>query len=166
MAKPVTLVIGGDSKICADGSIYLDDGETFDFEEGIFLYRNFTFENGILKCFKGNTSEKEVPWAFRESHVTAIKIYWVDSSGEVHKKEITNLNLSLSGEWTYRAWDLPLDGTVVGSGRSIYAIVCLSILFAVAGVTVAAILLRKKKSSEERAMMNTLNSESSYMNGQ
>ncbi|RMZ83955.1 hypothetical protein DV737_g1312, partial [Chaetothyriales sp. CBS 132003] len=45
---PYTLVVvvGKDGK--ATGSLYVDDGETFDYEQGAFIHRGFKLANGIL----------------------------------------------------------------------------------------------------------------------
>ncbi|EAY16127.1 Glycosyl hydrolases family 31 protein [Trichomonas vaginalis G3] len=45
---PFTLVIALDEKGFAQGKLYVDDGESEEFEKGSFVYREFTFENGTL----------------------------------------------------------------------------------------------------------------------
>ena len=46
---PYTLlvVLGKDGK--AQGSLYVDDGETFDYQQGAYIHRQFTFDNGSMK---------------------------------------------------------------------------------------------------------------------
>ncbi|KAF2125468.1 glycoside hydrolase family 31 protein [Dothidotthia symphoricarpi CBS 119687] len=41
---PFTLVVVLDNDGNASGSIYLDDGETFDYEQGAFIHRHFSFD--------------------------------------------------------------------------------------------------------------------------
>ncbi|KAG0052953.1 hypothetical protein BGZ83_001879 [Gryganskiella cystojenkinii] len=45
---PFTLVIALDSKGEAKGKIYLDDGESFDYEKGDYILREFKVSNGVL----------------------------------------------------------------------------------------------------------------------
>jgi len=47
---PYTLIIAADSNGSAKGTLYIDDGETFDYEHGDFLYIDFKLENGELKA--------------------------------------------------------------------------------------------------------------------
>jgi alpha 1,3-glucosidase len=46
---PYTLVVvlGPDGK--GEGELYVDDGESFDYENGAYIHRKFTFKNGILR---------------------------------------------------------------------------------------------------------------------
>ena len=46
---PYTLVIvlGADGK--AEGEMYVDDGESYEFEQGAYIHRKFVFENGVLR---------------------------------------------------------------------------------------------------------------------
>lgn len=59
---PYTLVIvlGADGK--AEGEIYVDDGESFEFEQGAYIHRKFVFENGALRSedigSKGKLTDK------------------------------------------------------------------------------------------------------------
>ncbi|OCT45684.1 Glucosidase 2 subunit alpha [Cladophialophora carrionii] len=47
---PYTLVVVLDKKgERAEGTLYVDDGETFDYQLGAYIHRNFSFENGELK---------------------------------------------------------------------------------------------------------------------
>ena len=38
---PYTLVVALDSKGCAEGDLYVDDGKSFAFERGVFAHRHF-----------------------------------------------------------------------------------------------------------------------------
>ena len=38
---PYTLVVALDSKGCAEGDLYADDGKSFAFERGVFAHRHF-----------------------------------------------------------------------------------------------------------------------------
>lgn len=45
---PITLYIGLDRDGKAAGTLYIDDGKSFDYKEGKFIYVSFTFSDGIL----------------------------------------------------------------------------------------------------------------------
>ncbi|CAG8666189.1 9610_t:CDS:2 [Cetraspora pellucida] len=45
---PLALVIALNENSEAIGFLYLDDGETYDYEKGCFVYRQFTFSAGKL----------------------------------------------------------------------------------------------------------------------
>ncbi|KIV86341.1 hypothetical protein PV11_01956 [Exophiala sideris] len=46
---PYTLVVVLNKNGEAGGTLYTDDGETFDYEQGAFIHRKFTLENGKMK---------------------------------------------------------------------------------------------------------------------
>ncbi|XP_060183066.1 probable glucan 1,3-alpha-glucosidase [Lycium barbarum] len=45
---PYTLVIALNSAQAAEGELYIDDGKSFEFKQGAFIHRRFTFSNGKL----------------------------------------------------------------------------------------------------------------------
>ena len=48
----------------AKGTLYVDDGETFDFQQGAYIHREFSFANGVLESkdigTKGKLTDKYV----------------------------------------------------------------------------------------------------------
>ncbi|KIX08989.1 uncharacterized protein Z518_00067 [Rhinocladiella mackenziei CBS 650.93] len=46
---PFTLVIVLDKKGEAEGTVYVDDGETFDYQQGAYIHRKYSLVNGLLK---------------------------------------------------------------------------------------------------------------------
>ncbi|KAL2415375.1 Glucosidase 2 subunit alpha [Exophiala dermatitidis] len=46
---PYTLVVVLDKNGAAQGTIYVDDGETFDYQEGAYIHRNFSLSEGVLR---------------------------------------------------------------------------------------------------------------------
>jgi alpha 1,3-glucosidase len=111
IVTPVTLVIGGDDGEKATGWIYLDDGVGYEFEQGKFLQRNFSYDGKVLKCKKGDSREKEVPEFLREVIVEAIDLYYVHD-GKLVREHFKDLKLKLMDEWS---WDRK-SGSIVGSG--------------------------------------------------
>ncbi|PBP27806.1 glucosidase II alpha subunit [Diplocarpon rosae] len=61
---PYTLVIVLNKAGKANGTLYVDDGETFDFQQGAYLHRSFSFANGVLESrnigTKGKLTDKYV----------------------------------------------------------------------------------------------------------
>lgn len=45
---PYTLVIALNSSKAAEGELYVDDGKSFEFKQGAYIHRRFTFSNGKL----------------------------------------------------------------------------------------------------------------------
>ncbi|KAI0523398.1 hypothetical protein KFK09_005793 [Dendrobium nobile] len=45
---PYTLVIALNSSLAAEGELYIDDGKSYDFEQGAYIHRRFVFSNGKL----------------------------------------------------------------------------------------------------------------------
>ncbi|KAH0682858.1 hypothetical protein KY290_023382 [Solanum tuberosum] len=45
---PYTLVIALNSSKAAEGELYIDDGKSYEFKQGAFIHRRFTFSNGRL----------------------------------------------------------------------------------------------------------------------
>ncbi|KAE8441943.1 hypothetical protein EG329_004151 [Mollisiaceae sp. DMI_Dod_QoI] len=59
---PYTLVIILNKSGSATGELYVDDGETFDYQQGAYIHRNFEFSNGVLESkdigTKGKLTDK------------------------------------------------------------------------------------------------------------
>jgi len=59
---PYTLVIVLDKSGNAKGELYVDDGETFDYQQGAYIHRSFEFSNGVLESkdlgLKGKLTDK------------------------------------------------------------------------------------------------------------
>ncbi len=46
---PYTLVVTLGSNGEAEGSLYVDDGESYDYEDGAYIHRHFNFSSGTLR---------------------------------------------------------------------------------------------------------------------
>ncbi|KAH6665765.1 putative glucosidase 2 subunit alpha [Halenospora varia] len=59
---PYTLIIVLNKAGTAKGELYVDDGETFDYQSGAYIHRTFSFENGVLSstdiASKGKLTDK------------------------------------------------------------------------------------------------------------
>ncbi|TGO55740.1 hypothetical protein BOTNAR_0238g00080 [Botryotinia narcissicola] len=59
---PYTLVLVLNKEGKATGELYVDDGETFDYQSGAYIHRSFSFENGVLSSkdigIKGKLTDK------------------------------------------------------------------------------------------------------------
>lgn len=56
---PYTLVIALNSSQAAEGELYIDDGKSFEFKQGAFIHRFFTFSNGKLTSSNAAPSSAE-----------------------------------------------------------------------------------------------------------
>jgi alpha 1,3-glucosidase len=80
----------------AEGSLYLDDGITFNHTLGIFCHRKFKYSNGKLTWSKAEEGEKDVPDILKKAIVESIVIY--DVSGV---RIISGLKFLVVEEWTW-----------------------------------------------------------------
>jgi mannosyl-oligosaccharide alpha-1,3-glucosidase len=55
---PFTLRIAMNHENKANGTIYIDDGKTFDYKKGEYIKRNFIFENNVLKNVECGCSKR------------------------------------------------------------------------------------------------------------
>ena len=78
---PFTLVVVLDASGRAEGSIYLDDGETFDYEAGAYIHRRFVFSDGVLssedlalEAAKGGKKAKNYLQAMKDARIEKVVI--------------------------------------------------------------------------------------------
>jgi alpha-glucosidase (family GH31 glycosyl hydrolase) len=143
--SPLTLIVALDENKRAEGSLYLDDGITYNYTLGVFLHRNFTYSDGELKWEKGCTKEKKVPEFLEGSIVENIVIY--DSTGA---KRFTGLKLLVAEEWS---WKLPTMSESFGKTTG------LGVLMAVPVALVIAVIVVKWRSSKNEIDSTALLSE-------
>lgn len=99
-ADPYTLVVALDEAGKAEGELYMDDGETQDYQRGHYRLRRFSFADRVLRCSaaapakqfaSGNTVERVVIYGLasapREAKVTdskgastTVPVLWDDAS--------------------------------------------------------------------------------------
>jgi hypothetical protein len=146
IVTPLTLLIALDEKDRAEGSIYLDDGISFDYAQGKFLHRNFTFKDNVLKCVKGCTIETEVPELLKNAIVSALDIFHVLPDGSSHTEHITGLTFKISEEWSW-TWSRDVLGAKSEGGSWISGVICGVVGSAiVVSCVVAGVFMRRNKS--------------------
>ena len=72
LSKPLTLYIALDEEGRAEGEIYLDDGVTYNYSQGIYIRKTFSFANGKLKSTGPATS---VPSCLTETTIEKAIIF-------------------------------------------------------------------------------------------
>lgn len=60
---PYTLVIALNSSLAAEGELYIDDGKSFEFEQGAYIHRRFVFSNGKLTSSNAAPSIPKTPYS-------------------------------------------------------------------------------------------------------
>jgi hypothetical protein len=147
-------VIAVDESGFSEGSLYLDDGITFNYTLGRFVHRRFTYNQGKLAWVKAEPeAEKSIPEFLSKARVTKLRIY--DRSASTHVK----VDFLVSEEWV---WPAPKPTKTQGGGRSvtigdgdpenkfetvgiILAVVTGILIFGIVGVLIWIIVLRARQ---------------------
>jgi alpha 1,3-glucosidase len=80
---PYTLVITPNKNGEAEGSIYVDDGETFDYERGAYIHRQFHFRDSVLTSENlGTKGAKTAEYLKTMAGVTVERLIVVDPPTE------------------------------------------------------------------------------------
>jgi len=74
LKQPFRLLIALDENGKAEGDLYMDDGETFDYLKGSHLYRHFSYNNGILKNTNINQNGNS-PEIFKDSIISEVVVF-------------------------------------------------------------------------------------------
>jgi alpha 1,3-glucosidase len=96
ITTPLTLIIAVGEDGSAEGSLYLDDGVTYNYSLGGYLHRKFKYEKNKLEWKKADAKEKEVPEFLRESIVDTLVLF--EKSGV---RRLTGLKFRVCDEWTW-----------------------------------------------------------------
>lgn len=108
---PLTLYVALDENGNADGELYFDDGESYNYMKGEFVHRKFVCINGQLKSIKGDEKQASIPELVKNSIINKVIIY--GSSGPVESSDgnasyengiltIENLNLNINNDWSLK----------------------------------------------------------------
>ena len=102
---PYTLVVvlGGEDGSQAEGELYVDDGETFDYQDGAFVHRRFTFAaNGMLTSESlaptGKESKKAKAYLHSVENVRVEKVVVVNAPSKWEGKSSVNVSEDGKGE--------------------------------------------------------------------
>lgn len=116
----LVVAVGRDGKT-AQGDLYVDDGDSFDYEKGQYIHRKFVLEGGSLSSVDAEgrdaKSVKEGSWlkAMREVFVDRVVVVGAPSSW-ASKKEV-------SVESEGKTWTAAVDYTAAKDGRAAFAVV-------------------------------------------
>lgn len=91
------LIVALDNEKHADGSLFIDDGETFNFESGDFAYRNFVCKDGKIKNLNLNENNATAGLSDSFKDATIGSIVVIKENEEVLIKE--NLDLKVIDDW-------------------------------------------------------------------
>ncbi|OJJ48506.1 hypothetical protein ASPZODRAFT_140796 [Penicilliopsis zonata CBS 506.65] len=117
---PYTLVIVLDKNGEADGSLYVDDGETFDFERGGYIFRRFRFgENTLTSEDIGTTGPKTAGYLKTMAGVHVEKIVVVNAPSTWHDRT----SVTVMEDGAKSATTASLQYFAQPAGKAAYAIV-------------------------------------------
>ncbi|KAJ5803861.1 CAZyme family GH31 [Penicillium psychrosexuale] len=89
---PYTLLITLDKNGEAEGSLYVDDGETFDYERGAYIHRRFNYRDSVLSSEDiGTNGPKTAEYLKTMTGVTVERVVIVDPPAEWKAKNIVSV---------------------------------------------------------------------------
>jgi alpha 1,3-glucosidase len=94
ISSAFVLYIALDENETAEGELYLDDGETYQYLEGEYIAKRFVFSGGELKAINENVGGK-VPQAFQKTQIKQILLYGKGGMTMYH------VNLTLMDDFVY-----------------------------------------------------------------
>ncbi|KAK2756384.1 hypothetical protein FQN54_005276 [Arachnomyces sp. PD_36] len=117
---PYTLVMVLDKNGQAEGSLYIDDGETFDFESGGYIHRRFSFSDSTLSSENiGDEGKKTAEYLKSMAEVRVEKIVVVGAPEEW--KDKTTVTVTEDGKKSET--QVTLNWFAGEAGKGAYAIV-------------------------------------------
>jgi mannosyl-oligosaccharide alpha-1,3-glucosidase len=110
---PYTMVVVLDKDSKAEGSLYVDDGETFNFEKGAYIHRRFVFDDsGLRSSDLGTTGAKTAEYLKTMAKVRVERVIVVNApkSWEDKSSVLVMEEGSKSGTIASLSWHAGADG--------------------------------------------------------
>lgn len=106
---PLTLYVALNENGEADGELYFDDGESYNYLNGEFVHRKFLCINGLLKSVRGDEKQKSVPELVKNSIINKVVVYGAKGSIESVNASFVNgvltfdgLNFNINDDWSLK----------------------------------------------------------------
>lgn len=117
---PFTLVVVLDKTGEADGTLYVDDGETYDYEHGAYIHRRFNFKDSTLSSEDlAATGPKTAAYLKTMADVRVERVVVVDPSKELQEKS----SVTVIEDGAQAASTASLEFIAQPNGKSSYAVV-------------------------------------------
>ncbi|KAI9933279.1 hypothetical protein ASPWEDRAFT_115566 [Aspergillus wentii DTO 134E9] len=117
---PYTFVITLDKNGNADGTLYVDDGETFDYESGAYIHRRFLFRESTLSSEDLGTQGPKTPGYLKAmADVRVEKVVVVDPPNEWQSKT----SVTVIEEGAKEATSARIEYHAQQDGKASYAVV-------------------------------------------
>jgi alpha 1,3-glucosidase len=93
---PMTLIVAVNDTGSAEGTVYLDDGVTFNYTKGVYVHRKIVYDGKTVSWKKVDGKETSVPECLKDAIVNTLVFY--EKSGV---RRVTGLKYRVAGEWTW-----------------------------------------------------------------
>ncbi|OQO15224.1 hypothetical protein B0A48_00607 [Cryoendolithus antarcticus] len=127
---PFTLVVVIGHSGDAEGTLYLDDGESFDFQEGAYIHRKFAFSTAAgslqsedLTTAGTSTSKKVKAYLASMAQVHVEKVIIVGAPSAWQSKAKVQVSETASGSSSSATKDVPFEFVAKDGGKAAYAVV-------------------------------------------
>lgn len=117
---PFTLIVTLTKDGTAEGSLYFDDGESYDYEEGAYVHRQFLFRDRVLSSVdigaRGRQTDKFLK---KIENITVGRIVLIDPPARLKNKQSVKILQEESGS----EYDTPLAYYESDEGKADYVVV-------------------------------------------
>lgn len=148
LPRPITLLVALDENNESEGIIYLDDGLSFNFQKGEFIFRKFTLKNMTITSRRVE-NETSVPDVLNNSIIEQIIVYGIDDRPVIFQN-----SFNLCEDWDFQVFFMKNSHNEKRSNAPIYILI--ASICVLIGITLIILIIKRnmKKKQDQYEEIN------------